>query len=161
MIFVCVGTQRYQFNRLFLELDRLVDEGILNEEIIAQTGHSTYLPKNFSSFKFLNPDEFDLFIKKADLIISHGGAGTLIKSLKAEKQIIGVPRLEKYKEHSDDHQLQIINMFESKGYIKKVVDIEGLESAISLLWKKPISRKYESEGTIHDIIRKFIISNNY
>ena len=57
------------------------------------------------------------FIGKADYIITHGGVGTITDALKLGKKIIAVPRLSKYKEHVNDHQLQIIENFSEKGFI--------------------------------------------
>ncbi len=58
VIFVTVGSQKFQFDRLLKEIDRLIDEGIIKEEVFAQTGCSNYIPKNFAYKNFINREEF-------------------------------------------------------------------------------------------------------
>lgn len=45
MIFVTVGTHEQPFNRLIQKIDELKKDGIINEDVIIQTGFSTYEPK--------------------------------------------------------------------------------------------------------------------
>lgn len=101
MIFVCVGSREYQFNRLLREIDLLIDEGKITEEVFAQIGQSDYIPQNYSFKRFLSPDEFKKYQQEANIIISHAGTGALIGALKLGKKVIAVPRLAKYGEHMD------------------------------------------------------------
>lgn len=117
MIFVCLGSREYQFNRLLKKIDDLIVEGIINEDVFAQIGQSNYIPVKYQYKQFLNPDEFQSYINKARIVISHGGTGALINSLKKGKKVIAVPRLSKFKEHTDDHQLQIIDVLVQNDYI--------------------------------------------
>ena len=43
--FVTVGTHEQPFNRLIQKIDELKKDGIINEDVIIQTGFSTYEPK--------------------------------------------------------------------------------------------------------------------
>ena len=104
MIFVCTGSQVYQFNRLLKELDRIAAEGTVKEEIFAQIGASDYRPQHYQYRDFLSPEEFTALQNRAELIISHGGTGALIKASKKGKNIIAGPRLAQFGEHTDDHQ---------------------------------------------------------
>ena len=45
MIFVTVGTHEQQFNRLVECVDQMKQKGLLEDEVIIQTGFSTYEPK--------------------------------------------------------------------------------------------------------------------
>ena len=112
MIFVTLGSQKFQFNRLLIEIDRLVEEGKITEEVFAQTGYSDYEPKNYEYKNFLDRDEFSDIMGKCDKVITHGGTGAIIGAVKKEKKVIAVSRLSKFGEHVDDHQLQIIEQFE-------------------------------------------------
>ena len=47
MIFVTVGSRNYPFDRLFVKLDELFDNGILEGELFAQIGTATYRPRNY------------------------------------------------------------------------------------------------------------------
>ena len=159
MIFVCTGTQVYQFNRLIKELDRLVSEKKINDSIFAQIGASDYKPKHFDYKEFISSDEFNNFQEKASLIISHGGTGALIGASKRGKNIIAVPRLSKFGEHIDDHQLQIVNVLEKEGYIRSVLDIDKLEDTIAVALSNPITKKYCRESNILNILFEFIDNN--
>ena len=83
-----------------------------------QAGLTKYKSNKIKIFDFINSDEFDNYMKSADLIITHGGVGSILSGLKRNKKIIVVPRLKKYKEHTNDHQIQICNKFSELGYRK-------------------------------------------
>ena len=156
MIFVCTGTQVYQFNRLLKELDKLVEEGRIKDEIFAQIGASDYKPLHYEYKEFLSADEFKVYQDKADLIISHGGTGALIGASKKGKNIIAVPRLGKYGEHTDDHQLQVVGVLEKEGYVRAVYDIEKLGEVVSEAKADPIKKPYNRESHVMEIIESFI-----
>lgn len=158
MIFVCMGTQVYQFDRLTKKLDELVGDGTITDEIFAQIGAAEYLPKNYEYKKFLNKDEFSKYQEEADIIISHGGTGALIGASKLGKNIVAVPRLAKYHEHVDDHQLQIVNVLEKEGYVRAVYDIDDLGKIIKEAQSNPITKSYKRESNIIPIIEHFIDS---
>lgn len=159
MIFVCTGTQVYQFNRLLKELDRLVATGKIHDEIFAQIGSSDYKPQFYSYKEFISSEEFEKMQDKATLIISHGGTGALIGASKKGKNIIAVPRLKSFDEHTDDHQLQVVGVLEKQGYIKAVYDIEDLWKTINEAVSNPIKKRYSRESNIIAIIDSFIENN--
>lgn len=157
MIFICTGTQIYQFNRLLSKIDDLIEEGVITDEVFAQTGASTYIPKNYQYKAFLSHEEFARCQFKATLIISHGGTGALIGASKKGKNIIAVPRLSRFGEHVDDHQMQIVEVLSHEGYLRGVYDIETLGLIIREALLNPISNPYTKEFYILDIIRSFIV----
>lgn len=117
MIFVTLGTQKFQLNRLLTVLDEYVERGLIKDEIIAQVGNSDYVPKGYKTYPFLDKAEFDQYIQKSSLVITHSGVGSIISALQYKKPVIVYPRLKKYNEHVDDHQLDIAQAFAKKGYI--------------------------------------------
>ena len=117
MIFITLGTQKFQLNRLLQLIDEYVEQGLIEEEIIAQVGHSNYKPKHFKYYPFFDKEEFDDYIQKARIVITHSGVGSIITALNHKKPIIVYPRLKKYNEHVDNHQLDIARAFAKKGYI--------------------------------------------
>ena len=117
MIFVTVGSRSYQFDRLFKKLDELYEDGTLTEEMFAQIGMSSYIPKHFTYKKFITQEEFVTKINKSSIVVSHGASGSIMKALNAGKKVIVVTRLEKYKEHINDHQIQNNEAFSSNGYV--------------------------------------------
>jgi UDP-N-acetylglucosamine transferase subunit ALG13 len=130
LIFITLGSQKFQFNRLLIEVDRLVVSGKIEEEVFAQIGYSDYRPQNYDFKEFLNRDEFLDMMNKCDKVITHGGTGAIVGAVKQQKKVIAVPRLKKFKEHVDDHQLQIITEFVNMNFIKSVKDIKDLENVI-------------------------------
>lgn len=96
MIFVTLGSQKFQFNRLLKEIDILVKEKIIKDDVFAQIGYSDYLPQNYQYKKFLNRDEFAEMEGKADVVITHGGTGAIIGAVKKGKKVIAFPRLAMY-----------------------------------------------------------------
>ena len=123
MIFVTVGSRNYPFDRLFKKLDELYDQGVLTERMFAQTGTSAYMPKNYEYKDFISQEEFLEKIKEADIVVSHGASGSIMKALNEGKKVIAVTRLEKYGEHINDHQIQNNTAFGSNGYVL-VADVE-------------------------------------
>jgi len=157
LIFISLGSQKFQFNRILSEIDLLVDKGFLkSEEIFAQIGYSDYKPKNFDYLKFLNSDEFKNKIEKCDLLITHGGTGSIMTGLRNNKKVIAIPRLASMNEHVDDHQLQIVNQFSETNIIEAVYDIKELKKAIILSKEKKYESYISNTDKIISIIEKFI-----
>lgn len=118
MIFVTVGSRNYPFDRLFRKLDELCEDGTLDgAEIFAQTGTSAYRPKHYAYRDFISQEEFLEKIEAADIVVSHGASGSIMKALNAGKKVIAVTRLEKYGEHINDHQIQNNEAFSSNHYV--------------------------------------------
>lgn len=130
MIFVTLGSQKFQFNRLLIEIDRLVEEGKITEEVFAQTGYSDYEPKNYEYKNFLDRDEFSDIMSKCDKVITHGGTGAIIGAVKKEKKVIAIPRLAKFGEHVDDHQMQIVEQFNEMNLICGINEISELNGSL-------------------------------
>lgn len=114
-IFITIGT--YQpFDRLI----KVVDDLVVNHpnwNCVAQIGEGNYRPKNMKYERTLSESEFDRFFEEADVVISHAGMGTIISCLQNNKPIITLPRIAKYGEHVNDHQLANAKIFSEKGYL--------------------------------------------
>ena len=130
MIFVTLGSQKFQFDRLLRALDELLEEGVIADTIFAQTGASTYTPKNYEYIPFMDREAFAAAMDKADLVITHAGTGAIISAVKKGKKVIAVPRLAKYGEHVDDHQIQIVNQFKDMNLIMGVYSCDDLAEAL-------------------------------
>ena len=156
MIFVCVGSRDYQFDRLLKALDDLAGSGKIADEIIAQIGQSNYVPNHYRWYRYLDREQFQKLQREADLIISHGGTGALISALKLGKQVIAVPRLAKFAEHIDDHQTQITGVLAQEGYLREVLDMEQLGRMISLAYTDPIQKRYDKPSNIPAIICAYL-----
>ncbi|MBR3250062.1 MAG: hypothetical protein IKF83_05180 [Clostridia bacterium] len=156
MILVLLGTQNNSFHRLLEEIDNNIKNGNIQDEVIVQAGFTKYNSKNMQIFDMLPKNEFDELIKKADLVITHGGVGSIMSAIKMGKKVIAVPRLKKYEEHVNDHQLEIISTFKKQGLIIGINDVKQLPKALKEA--KSIQPKHISKGTnkIVQIIDDFI-----
>ena len=130
MIFVTLGSQKFPFNRLLQKIDELIENGTVTEPVFAQTGASDYVPKHYEYKPFLDREEFARQMSLCDTVITHGGTGAIIGAVKKGKKVIAVPRLAKYGEHVDDHQLQLIEQFREQNLICGLQGCEELESAL-------------------------------
>lgn len=156
MIFVTVGSQKFQFNRLLKKIDELIEDKTITDKVFAQNGYSDYKPKNYEYKDFLTQDEFNNKIEESDLVITHAGTGVIINAIKRGKKVIGVPRLAKYNEHVDDHQVQLLKEFKELNYIEVAKDTDELKEKIKNIDNETF-RKYESNtDKIIEDIRKFI-----
>lgn len=133
MIFITLGSQKFQFNRLLVAIDKLIKEQVINEEVFAQIGYSDYMPHNFEYKKFLDRSEFDAWEEKCDILITHGGTGAIIGAVKKGKKVIAVPRLARYGEHVDDHQLQLIEQFKEQNLICGLNDCNEIRESIQFV----------------------------
>jgi UDP-N-acetylglucosamine transferase subunit ALG13 len=131
MIFISYGTEKYKFDRLTIALENLIyDEKYSGESFIVQMGYSfknLNAINNIKSFDFCNNDDFNEYIKNADCIITHGGVGNIFTILKSNKIPIVIPRLKKYGEHVDDHQIQIVEELAKRKLIIPLLDISNLK----------------------------------
>lgn len=139
MIFVTLGSQKFQFNRLLKKIDELVAKGVITDRVFVQTGASDYKPKNYEYKDLLDREEFAKIMSECDIVITHGGTGAIIGAVKKGKKVIAVPRLAKYGEHVDDHQLQIIEQFKEQNLIYGLSDCEELDVSV----KNIITHKFE------------------
>lgn len=158
MIYVVVGTQKFQFNRLLNMLDEMVDRGEIKEEIFAQVGHSDYQPRNYQFKDFLNKEEFDNLIEKCDLLITHGGVATIIAGLKNDKPVIVVPRLAKYGEHVDNHQIQIAETFTEQNFVMMCKEQDDLLEIINQAKEHTFSKYSSQRNLVIKTIREYLES---
>ena len=113
MILISVGASEYKFDRFLKIIDELCEEKVMNgDEIIAQKGNTDYITQNYKSFSLIGREEFQKYMEDADIIITHAGTGCVVPPLKLGKKIIIFPRLEEYREHLDNHQLELCDVFE-------------------------------------------------
>lgn len=126
MIFVTVGTHEQPFNRLIECVDNLVKDGIIKEEVIVQTGYSTYEPKYCKFFKLIPYQDMVKYVNDARIVITHGGPASFIMSLQVGKIPVVVPRQKKYNEHVNDHQVEFSREVEKRK--KNVIVVEDINS---------------------------------
>lgn len=136
MIFAVIGTSSWNFDRLIKELDEIAPD--IDESIVMQIGNSDYIPKNSEFFRFKPKNEVENIYKNADTIICHAGIGSILSSVKYNKNIILVPRRRKYGELLDDHQIEIARKLEQIG-IPVVWNIKELKSTLLQIREKKLN----------------------
>ena len=146
MIFLTVGTQ-FPFDRLVKAVDEAAGTNGFDEQIVAQIGDSSYCPENFEAAPSVEKTVFDQYFNKADSIISHAGMGTITMALDHRKPLLVMPRLSKYGEVVNDHQLAIARKFEQLGYLLVAYEAEGLPAKIEKL-KSFVPQNRQSEAKI-------------
>lgn len=156
MIFVTVGAQ-LPFDRLI----RTVDEWAASapKEVFAQIGKSNYQPQNIAYKPFLLPQDYKEYFEKAELIVAHAGMGTIISALELNKPLLAMPRLKKYGEHRNDHQVATAKRFLAMDYIS--VAFDDLELIVKLGeydWRKIKERnkRHEVSSSLIEAIRAFV-----
>ncbi|WP_019154270.1 PssE/Cps14G family polysaccharide biosynthesis glycosyltransferase [Robertmurraya massiliosenegalensis] len=158
MILVLLGTHELPFTRLLDEVERIKLERKVDDEIIVQSGHTKYSSEVLFIKPFVSYDEMDELFNKARLIITHAGTGSVITGLKKGKKVIAAPRLKAHGEHNDNHQLELVQVFESAGHILTWNEGEKLEEIIANLNNfepKPfISQKVKMLTLLKDFIEK-------
>ena len=105
MIFITVGTHEQPFDRLLECIDKMVEKGLINEEIICQKGYTEYMPKNYKAEKLIPYEQMEENIKKARIVITHGGPASFISPLSIGKIPVVVPRKKEFDEHVNNHQV--------------------------------------------------------
>ncbi len=156
MILVLLGTQQNDFHRLLQEVEKNIQSGEIQDEVVVQAGFTKYNSSNMKIFDVVPKEDLENMIEKADLIITHAGVGSIEMSLEKGKKVITVPRLKKYGEHVNDHQIQLEREFNDKGLLIGIDDVENLSSALARAQRfKPKKYEVNSEKMVN-IIRTFI-----
>ena len=151
MIFVTVGSQKFQFNRLLKKVDELIEDGTIKEEVFAQIGVSDYRPKNYKYVDFTTREEFAENLDKCSLLITHAGTGVIVTALKKGKKVIAVPRLAKYGEHVDDHQVQLVKQFDELSLIYSAYKTKDIKDALLDNSKKLKSYTSNTQAILNSI----------
>ncbi|MBP3765876.1 MAG: exopolysaccharide biosynthesis protein [Bacilli bacterium] len=130
MTLVILGTQDKEFTRLLKMVEDEIKKGLIKGEVIVQAGQTKYKSNYMEILDLIPNTKFNKLIKESDLVITHGGVGSIISALKHNKKVIAVPRLSKYGEHVNDHQLEIVEEFGRLGYIKSATNKRELTKAL-------------------------------
>lgn len=153
MIFVTIGTQKQSFARLFNLIEH--SELLKDENIIAQVGNTKFQSRIMKIYEFLSEEQMREYINEAEFVICHGGVGSIFSALNMQKKVLAVPRLKKYDEHIDDHQLEVCRELTNENYIKMYDETRLFEDVIKELRETDL-KKYEKNTDYLDILRKEI-----
>lgn len=145
MILILLGTQDKPFPRILKAVSAQIKKGNIKEKVVAQIGCTEFRDDKIKTFDFVSKEKIEELIDRANIVITHGGVGLIIECLNKNKKVIVIPRLKKYKEHTNDHQLQIVKEFALKKYVLPLYDTKNLLSTLKKAKNfKPV--KYESNA---------------
>ena len=145
MIFLTVGTL-FPFDRLVKIVDRAVCDGVITEKVFAQIGSGGYLPECMEYVEKLDKADFDKTIKQSTGLISHAGMGSITMALSYSKPLLVMPRLKKFREHVNDHQLGTAKKFEELGHVLALYDAADLTQKIEAMQDfVPVHRKAQPD----------------
>ena len=131
MIFVTVGTHEQPFNRLLEYIDKLKKNGLITEDVIMQTGFSTYEPKYCQWQKLFPYSEMVKMVDEARIVITHGGPSSFIMPLQVGKIPVVVPRKKEFGEHVNNHQVEFAKaVAERQGNILVIEDVNQLKDLL-------------------------------
>jgi len=146
MIFVTVGST--SFDELIMKVDELIETKFIKDEVIAQIGRGEYIPKYMKWFRFAK--SLDSYIAQADLIITHGGAGTLYEILHFKKRAVAImnPKAINNREFPEEmHRRHMIILCEN---------LENLEKCILKALSSKFKMYVPPRCEIHKVITQYL-----
>lgn len=159
MILITLGTQDKPFYRLLEAVQKQIDNKKINDKVIVQAGISAdFKSKDMEIFDLIPMDEFDKLISECDVLITHGGVGSIITGIKNNKKVIAAARLKRYGEHVNDHQLQIIENFVNSGYILPLDNFNELDVVLDKTTKFKAKKFKSNTKEFINLIKKEIDS---
>lgn len=128
-----MGTQKQKIERLvdsIIESESLKFQSIIIQSTVSYESASNH--KNIEFIGLISSCEMNKLISRASLVISHGGTGSIIAALEQCKKVIAIPRLSKYGEHVDDHQLELVDAFANAEYVIKFGENDTVDKLVHL-----------------------------
>ncbi len=149
-IFVTVGNGK--FDPLVMELDRLKGEGIVKQKIVIQLGHGDYKPKHCQWFTF-DPD-LNKYYSSADVVICHGGPGTVFEILRQRKKVIALPN----RDRTDPrHQVEYLEaMAKETAALLYCEKVELLAETLRKAETHQFTQYQQPTCTMHKVVTQFL-----
>jgi beta-1,4-N-acetylglucosaminyltransferase len=124
VIYATVGTMYLDFPRLIRAMDAIAKD--TGERVVIQRGMGRTVPAHCEHFDFKPREEVQALQAEARLIVCHGGIGSVIDALQAGRPLLVVPRLRRFGEHNNDHQLDLAVAVERRGWGRAVLNVADL-----------------------------------
>lgn len=157
MIFLTVGTQ-FPFDRLVRAVDDLAGRGSIGQEVFGQIGEGGYQPVHFNSVPRLDKVQFDRCLQSASALIGHAGTGTVTLALDRQKPLLVMPRLQRYGEVVNDHQLAFARRFASLGLILMALDSTELAARVQCLMAFSPGVRRVDPTAVSERVASFLLS---
>lgn len=156
MIFLTVGS-RFGFDRLVHAVDNMVGAGHIEEEVTAQIGLGDYEPQHIRFERFIEGADYDQRVRDANMLIGHAGSGTISLAVASAKPLLVLPRLKKFHEHVNDHQVATARKFEELRHVLAADHVNQLPRKFAELQTfvpaRRVARTDELAGRIGDFLR--------
>lgn len=156
MILVVLGTEKYVFTRPLVQLEAYAKDFSIDEKIIVQAGYTPFRSSSMEVIPFFSMSELKELYKQARIVICHGGTGSVVTGVKLRKKVIVVPRLKKYNEHIDDHQLELVTAFKEQNYILPWLEHDKLSEVIDGLKGFQPSKFISGKDAILEYVKHYI-----
>jgi UDP-N-acetylglucosamine transferase subunit ALG13 len=133
--FVTTGNGVQSFSRLLDEIKRIAPQ--LPQPVIVQHGQTAFSAADIQSFDLVDSVTFQKLMADCEVLITHGGGGSVFAALKIGKKPIVVPRLKDFDEIIDDHQVTFANELQRQGKVVAVHDVSRLLTAVHEMQANP------------------------
>lgn len=130
MIFAALGTHLQPMDRLVRALDSVALSDP-DEPIVIQSASFRYQPQRCQARGIMAHSELDATMRRASVIITHGGPGMIMAALALGRRPIVVPRDPRFGEHVDAHQVRFARWLTERRPVSVVLDVVDLPSAIA------------------------------
>lgn len=118
LLFATVGAT-LKFDRLVELVAQARRSGLLDGyDVVIQTGEGGARPEGIECHETLPFERMQALLAEADIVVCHGGTGSLITALREGCRIVAVPRRFALAEHYDDHQSEITGAFAERGLLE-------------------------------------------
>ena len=152
-ILVTVGTHQQPFDRLMRGLESLPPEQLVVQHGPARPPAGTRVAVPVMPF----PELLE-HLRRADVVITHAGVGSILCATNEGHVPIAVPRLKRHGEHVDDHQLELAGALEDSGQICVVRDVDRLHEVVEELRPRRDPGRRPA-GALHAAVRRALDPN--
>jgi len=145
------------FDRLFKVVDKAIEDGILEGEVFGQIGEGNYQPRNFEFVRFLDKEDFDAHVARAQLVLGHAGIGVIVQALKSGVPLLALARRAELGECVNNHQVATARKFEELGHIMSFEE-GNLEEKLKLLDGFVPKQRTPNKEAVGRRIAEFLLS---
>lgn len=149
MIYATVGTMFLDFSRLIRKMDDIA--GQTGERVVIQIGDSPICPVHAEYFSFKPREDVLALQREARVIVCHAGIGAVQDALMAGQPFIVVPRLKRFHEHINDHQLDLAEAVQRRGWGRMILDVNDLDDVCANPPAAPAGYRAERESLVASI----------
>lgn len=125
MIFATVGSTQIPFERFVEAL-----EALPGDRLFVQHGPVPPPAGAARSVAFMQFPEVVESMRRADAVVCHAGAGSILCALRAGHVPVVVPRLKRFGETVDDHQVELAEVLAGEGRVVRVDDLGRLAEIV-------------------------------